>query len=49
MTDLFSWLFSSEGYMPHGHCYLWQPGTLWLNAGSDGLPILRFPSRSIPW
>ena len=23
--------------MPHGHCYLWQPGTLWLNAGSDGL------------
>ena len=23
--------------MPHGHCYLWQPGTLWLNVGSDGL------------
>jgi PAS domain S-box-containing protein len=23
--------------MPHGHCYLWQPETLWLNVGSDGL------------
>lgn len=23
--------------MPHGMCYLWQPGTLWLNVGSDGL------------
>jgi len=23
--------------MPHGHCYLWQPDTLWLNVGSDGL------------
>ena len=37
MLDFFSWLFSSPGFMPHGHCYLWQPGTLWLNAGSDGL------------
>ena len=23
--------------MPHGNCYLWQPPTLWLNAGSDAL------------
>ncbi len=23
--------------MPHGHCFLWQPGTLWLNVGSDAL------------
>ncbi len=37
MSDLFPWLFSSQGFMPHGHCYLWQPGTLWLNVGSDGL------------
>jgi len=37
MSDLASWLLSSQGYMPHGHCYLWQPGTLWLNAGSDAL------------
>lgn len=37
MKTLFGWLFSSPGFMPHGHCYLWQPGTLWLNVGSDGL------------
>ena len=37
MGDWFGWLFSSQGFMPHGHCYLWQPGTLWLNVGSDGL------------
>lgn len=23
--------------MPHGHCFLWQPATLWLNVGSDAL------------
>jgi len=37
MTAFLGWLFSSEGFMPHGHCYLWQPGTLWLNVASDGL------------
>jgi hypothetical protein len=37
MSDLVDWLFTSSGFMPHGHCYLWQPGTLWLNVGSDGL------------
>jgi signal transduction histidine kinase/ActR/RegA family two-component response regulator len=37
MQDIIGWLFSSSGFMPHGHCYLWQPGTLWLNVGSDGL------------
>ena len=37
MSDLSAWLFSTQGFMPHGHCYLWHPGTLWLNVGSDGL------------
>src|SRR5450432_4275768 len=37
MGDLMQWLFSSENFMPHGHCFLWQPGTLWLNVGSDAL------------
>jgi signal transduction histidine kinase len=31
------WLFDSRSYMPHGHCYLWQPETLWLNVGGDVL------------
>ena len=28
-------LFSSEGFMPHGMCYLWQPGVLGLHIASD--------------
>jgi signal transduction histidine kinase/CheY-like chemotaxis protein len=37
MTSLPHWLASSSGFLPHGHCYLWQPATLWLNVSSDGL------------
>ena len=37
MFDWFLWLFSAENFMPHGHCFLWQPATLWLNVGSDAL------------
>ena len=42
MSDFFPWLFSSRGFMPHGHCYLWQAGTLWLNVGSDGLIAVAY-------
>ncbi|MBI2949223.1 MAG: PAS domain S-box protein [Verrucomicrobia bacterium] len=28
-------LFSAEGFMPHGHCYLWNPGVVWLHVLSD--------------
>ncbi|MBE0363616.1 hypothetical protein PULV_a1085 [Pseudoalteromonas ulvae UL12] len=27
--------FFNSSYMPHGHCYLWQPGILWVNVLSD--------------
>ena len=37
MHELLDWLFSSDNFLPHGHCFLWQPGTLWLNVGADGL------------
>jgi hypothetical protein len=30
-------LFSAEGFMPHGHGYLWRPGILWLHIVSDAL------------
>jgi len=36
-------LFGS-GFMPHGHCYLWQPGILWLHVGSDALIGLAYYS-----
>lgn len=34
MTESLSF-FSSENFMPHGHCYLWQPGLLWTYVLSD--------------
>ncbi|MEO6030025.1 MAG: PAS domain S-box protein, partial [Candidatus Binatia bacterium] len=43
MRDLMGTLFGS-GFMPHGHCYLWQPGVLWLNVGSDALIALAYYS-----
>jgi PAS domain S-box-containing protein len=37
MQNMVSWFSNSSGFMPHGMCYLWQPGVLWLNVASDGL------------
>jgi signal transduction histidine kinase len=34
--------FSSELFMPHGHCYLWNPPLLWLQVGSNGLIALAY-------
>jgi len=38
-------LFESN-FMPHGMCYLWQPGVLWLNVISDG--FITFSYYAIP-
>ncbi len=37
-------LLSSDGLVPHGHCYLWQPGLVWLHVISDGLTALAYIS-----
>ncbi|MDP3842589.1 MAG: ATP-binding protein [Oxalobacteraceae bacterium] len=37
-------LFSNEGFMPHGHCYLWTPELLWLNVISDSVIALAYLS-----
>ncbi|MBW4485353.1 MAG: PAS domain S-box protein [Tildeniella torsiva UHER 1998/13D] len=29
-------------YIPHGHCYLWQPGLVWLHLLSDALITLSY-------
>lgn len=42
---MFEWLnmlFSTEGFMPHGHCYLWKPGLLWMHVISDTLIFLSY-------
>ncbi len=35
-------LFSSGDYMPHGYCYLWNPGLVWLHVISDSLIVLAY-------
>jgi len=35
-------IFASNGFMPHGHCYLWLPSLVWLHAVSDGLIALAY-------
>lgn len=49
MLNFFSKLFETD-FMPHGMCYFWRPGVLWLNVISDALiaaayftiPVLLF-------
>lgn len=33
--EFFKKLFTAD-FMPHGHCYYWEPKVLWLNVLSDG-------------
>ncbi|RYZ50119.1 MAG: PAS domain S-box protein, partial [Proteobacteria bacterium] len=42
MTDLLQKLFSTEGFMPHGHCYLWTPSLLVANVASDAIIFLSY-------
>ncbi|MGZ5257929.1 MAG: sensor histidine kinase [Burkholderiales bacterium] len=41
VSEFFSKLFSPD-FMPHGYCYLWQPGIVWLHATSDALIALSY-------
>ena len=47
MFDSVMTLFSSNGFMPHGMCYLWQPDVLALHVASDALITLSY--FSIPF
>lgn len=42
MMDFFRNLLSSDSFMPHGHCFLWDPGVLWLTVASDALIALSY-------
>src|SRR2546425_10148233 len=39
-------LFSTQGFMPHGHCYFWRPEVVWLHVGSDMLIGLSYVAIS---
>ncbi|MGF1937921.1 MAG: PAS domain S-box protein [Nostoc sp. ChiQUE02] len=36
--------FSTSQFIPHGHCYLWKPGLVWLHLVSDVLTGLAYYS-----
>ena len=44
MSDLWNELFTAGSFMPHGHCYLWRPGLVWLHLLSDGLIAIAYYS-----
>ena len=33
--DFWTKTLSTQGFLPHSYCFTWQPGVIWLNAGSD--------------
>ena len=35
------------GFIPHGHCYLWKPGLVWLHVVADGTIALAYFSIPI--
>ncbi len=47
MPPVLAGLFSADGFMPHGHCYLWTPGIMWLHIVSDALITLSYYSIPI--
>lgn len=42
MIELIRKLFYSDPYHPHGFCYQWEPGLVWLHATSDVLIFLAY-------
>src|SRR5436309_14933761 len=47
MPDFLSHVLASDGFMPHGHCYLWRPGLVWLHVVSDSLIGLAYVAISV--
>ncbi|MEH2067973.1 MAG: ATP-binding protein [Nostoc sp.] len=47
MPTFFNYAFHSDGFIPHGHCYLWKTGLVWLHIISDA--TIAFAYYSIPF
>ena len=41
MLEFLHKLFASD-FMPHGYCYLWKPGIVWLHVASDATITLAY-------
>ncbi|MBE9106758.1 response regulator [Nostoc cf. edaphicum LEGE 07299] len=44
MSELWTNFFTSESFIPHGHCYLWQTNLVWLHILSDAFIALAYYS-----
>jgi len=44
MLAFFNYLFYSNDFIPHGHCYLWKTGLVWLHIISDATIALAYYS-----
>ncbi|MEH2051508.1 hybrid sensor histidine kinase/response regulator [Nostoc sp.] len=44
ISELWTNLFTSESFIPHGHCYLWQTNLVWLHILSDSIIALAYYS-----
>ncbi|MDO9104790.1 MAG: EAL domain-containing protein [Methylovulum sp.] len=42
MQDAIDFLFGTEGMMPHGYCFLWNPSLLWLLVISNSVTALSY-------
>ena len=42
MQSTLDWLCTPGAFMPHGQCYLWTPGIVWLHVVSDALIALAY-------
>jgi len=47
MKEFLDSIFSADTFMPHGHCYFWTPGIVWLHVISDALIVLAYYSIPI--
>ncbi|MEB3338758.1 MAG: PAS domain S-box protein, partial [Leptolyngbyaceae bacterium] len=47
MPSLLDHLLFSKEFIPHGHCYLWKPGLVWLHVISDLLIAIAYYSIPI--
>ena len=46
MPDLLTSFFANN-FIPHGHCYLWKPGLVWLHLTSDVVTTLAYYSVAV--
>ncbi|MEH2371141.1 hybrid sensor histidine kinase/response regulator [Nostoc sp.] len=44
ILELWTNFFTSESFIPHGHCYLWQTNLVWLHILSDAFIALAYYS-----